>query len=104
MTNANETTKTAARAAWSFTRELIVNIAGAALVGVAPHARAEMDLFICDALHAPAMFGAHTFIVIRVGDFNGFEIHGDMVPADVDEAAWLEVVRYVENARAVSAL
>lgn len=102
MTNANETTKAPAR--WNFTRELIVTIDRALLARVDAHARAEMDLFICDALHAPAMFGPNTFIVIRLGDFSGFEVRGDMVSAEVDDAAWLEVVRWIRNARAVAAL
>jgi hypothetical protein len=63
-----------------------------------------MDLFICDALHAPTMFGAQTFIVIRASDFSGFEVGGEMVTPEVDDAAWAEVVRWIQNARAVSAL
>lgn len=102
MTNANETTKTPGR--WNFTREVIITIDRALLAKVDAHARAEMDLFICDALHAPAMFGPHTFIVIRLGDFSGFEVRGEMFSAEVDNAAWAEVVRWIRNARAVSAL
>ncbi len=83
--------------AFHFDRELLINLDASVLSQISDWNRAEMQMNICDALHAPGLFGGSTFIVFRSAGFCGFEIHGEVSP-EVDAAAWEEVERWVMNA------